>query len=518
MARGLFAGILSGTVVGAVGLGTLSVVTGPVSGPVSEPDAPMVAAGEEITAAPLDAADAAGETPEAPMSAPETDSGAGSDTTPMEAPMEAPAEEAPAEAAAERPAVADATMAEAETPPTVAPPTAPATAPEAAQAITPEAEAPAGEDAPVVAEAPSASATGSPEAPAAPAAPVQPDTDAPVIPESSALPSLQAPSEAVAMAPGEDVAPTLGDSAPSGSTAMQPGAVTPPAAPAQEGAAAAPPAPTEPARIKSDPVTPITDRASNVTTDRLPSISGGADAADEGAGGDTAEVASAPPAGLSLAIERNAVSFDNPEGAPLMAILLRDLPEARGDLGDLGSLPFPVSFVVSADQADVAEAVAFYRGAGAEVLVEVALPEGATPTDAEVTLQAQAAKLTDAVGLLMGLGFQSAGATATQVAEVLSAGGFGLVSVPQGLNTGHKSAVKAGVPAGLVFRELDNDGQSTVVMRRFLDNAAFKARQEAGVIMLGHGRVETVQALIEWSLGNRAKSVALAPISAVLTQ
>ena len=99
---------------------------------------------------------------------------------------------------------------------------------------------------------------------------------------------------------------------------------------------------------------------------------------------------------------------------------------------------------------------------------------------------------------------------------MLSETGHGLVSTPQGLNTGHKLALKEGVAAGLVFRELDNDGQSASVIRRFMDNAAFKARQENGVIMLGHGRVETVQALIEWSLGNRAKSVALAPISAVL--
>jgi polysaccharide deacetylase 2 family uncharacterized protein YibQ len=116
----------------------------------------------------------------------------------------------------------------------------------------------------------------------------------------------------------------------------------------------------------------------------------------------------------------------------------------------------------------------------------------------------------------MGAEFQASGATATQVAQVLVEGGHGLVSLPQGLNTGHKSALKAGVPAGLVFRELDNDGQSPDVIRRFLDNAAFKARQERGVILLGHARAETLQALIEWSLGNRARSVAIAPVSAVL--
>ena len=34
--------------------------------------------------------------------------------------------------------------------------------------------------------------------------------------------------------------------------------------------------------------------------------------------------------------------------------------------------------------------------------------------------------------------------------------------------------------------------------------------------MFGRANVETVQALIEWSLGNRVKSVAMAPVSAIL--
>jgi len=102
------------------------------------------------------------------------------------------------------------------------------------------------------------------------------------------------------------------------------------------------------------------------------------------------------------------------------------------------------------------------------------------------------------------------------VAVILREDGLGLITLPQGLNTGHKAALRGGVAAGLIFRELDNDGQSGAVIRRFMDNAAFKARQNKGVILLGHARAETIQALIEWSLGNRAKSVALAPVSVVL--
>lgn len=53
-------------------------------------------------------------------------------------------------------------------------------------------------------------------------------------------------------------------------------------------------------------------------------------------------------------------------------------------------------------------------------------------------------------------------------------------------------------------------------MRRFLDQAAFKARQEEGVVMLGRLRADTVSALLLWGLQDRANSVALVPVSALL--
>jgi polysaccharide deacetylase 2 family uncharacterized protein YibQ len=57
-----------------------------------------------------------------------------------------------------------------------------------------------------------------------------------------------------------------------------------------------------------------------------------------------------------------------------------------------------------------------------------------------------------------------------------------------------------------------------VVIRRFLDQAAFKAGLESGVIMMGRLRPETVSALLLWGLQDRAGQVALAPISAVLLE
>ncbi|WP_289041289.1 divergent polysaccharide deacetylase family protein [uncultured Aliiroseovarius sp.] len=266
-------------------------------------------------------------------------------------------------------------------------------------------------------------------------------------------------------------------------------------------------------QIKSDPVAPIGDRAEGVTTNRLPTIT--APSTTDESGPDQGFVLTDMP---PLAIDLNATPFDNPEGRPLMSVVLFDQGAGREALGDLNNLPFPVSFIVDARADDAARAIAFYRNAGAEVIIAPTLPEGATPTDAEVIFQAQTPLLDKAVAVFMddGSGFQGDSQLAAQVSEILVASGHGLVSQPQGLNTGHKTALKTGVASGIVFRELDKDGQDAKVIGRFLDNAAFKAGQEDGVIMLGQARVETLQALIEWSLGNRAKSVALAPISALL--
>ncbi len=56
------------------------------------------------------------------------------------------------------------------------------------------------------------------------------------------------------------------------------------------------------------------------------------------------------------------------------------------------------------------------------------------------------------------------------------------------------------------------------MIRRFLDQAAFKAGQEGAVIMLGRLRPDTISALLLWGLQDRANSVALVPVSAVLTR
>jgi polysaccharide deacetylase 2 family uncharacterized protein YibQ len=255
----------------------------------------------------------------------------------------------------------------------------------------------------------------------------------------------------------------------------------------------------------------IGDMAEGVTTNRLPAVgqSDPEQAVDE----------REPTAQDLPPLEKFAADFANPEGKPLMSIVLIDDGSSPIGFDALSSFPYPLSFAVDADWPGAAEAAAKYRAAGFEVLAMADLPEGAGAADTEVAMQAYLEAVPEAVAILEGTesGLQSSREAAEQLAPILLDSGHGIVMHPKGLNTAQKLLSREGVKAATVFRDFDAKGQEATVIRRFLDQAAFKAGQEdGGVIMLGRMRAETVSALLLWGLQDRASRVALAPVSAVL--
>jgi len=77
--------------------------------------------------------------------------------------------------------------------------------------------------------------------------------------------------------------------------------------------------------------------------------------------------------------------------------------------------------------------------------------------------------------------------TVAETVAALAEDGRGLITVSQGLNSSLRIAESEGVPTSVIFRDLDGEGQDTRVIRRFMDQAAFRARQNSGVVLLGHG-------------------------------
>nr|WP_239029968.1 divergent polysaccharide deacetylase family protein [Nereida sp. MMG025] len=185
----------------------------------------------------------------------------------------------------------------------------------------------------------------------------------------------------------------------------------------------------------------------------------------------------------------------------------------------LQSFPYPISFAVDASLPNAAALMQQYRAAGYEVMALTNIPEGTQPSDLEVAVEAYLSSVPEAVGLfeVSGRVVQTDPDLRAQMIDIAADRGLGLLSYQAGLNPLQQDAARSDVPAAVVFRDLDGDGQDASVIRRFLDQAAFRASQEGGVIMVGRVKPETISALLIWGLGQRAARVSLVPISTLLT-
>ncbi|OAN79272.1 hypothetical protein A8B82_07725 [Sulfitobacter sp. EhC04] len=359
------------------------------------------------------------------------------------------------------------------------------------------------------------------------ATPVVPETETPVQ-TTEAEPMPQAPEPETA-----EVTPQADPDTPPAVAEAVPEAETPPAAEAPE----IPPVAETPETAESDapatdsgtrpaigtPAVTLTDRNSGVTVNRPGSATATEDSQQAQAEapaeeGDITPESTVPP------LEAYAQPYPPTDGKPLMGIVLIDdgsgLTSGAQGLAALRSFPYPLSFAVDASKPDAAERMALYREAGFEVVAMVGLPEGAQPSDAETTFNVVLPRLDQVVAVLEAPdgGFQASRDLSDQITAILADTGHGLITQDKGLNTMPKLARKEGVPADPIFRDFDSSGQSATVIRRFLDQAAFKAGQEGAVIMLGRLRPDTISALLLWGLQDRASSVALVPVSAVLTR
>jgi uncharacterized protein len=251
-------------------------------------------------------------------------------------------------------------------------------------------------------------------------------------------------------------------------------------------------------------------KTEGVITNRLPRVGIGQDTAPE----TEVAVADAKP------LDRFARPFENAEGKPLFAIVLIDDGSADLDRQSLAALPFAVSFAIDPLSPEAANHSAIYRAAGQEVLtIATGIAEGAQASDVEVAFQSMEQGLPESVAVMDKIegGFQANRPLSSLVVPVVAAQGRGLLTWDQGLNAADQVARREGLPATVVFRSLDEEGEDRKAIRLSLDRAAFKAAQDGRVTVVGTARPETVAALMEWTVEGRAATVALAPISAAMT-
>ncbi len=204
--------------------------------------------------------------------------------------------------------------------------------------------------------------------------------------------------------------------------------------------------------------------------------------------------------------------------APLMSFILVDDGTMSAAAAALAGLPFDVTIALDPAMAGAADLMARYRADGFEVAVLGSLPEGAVPSDVEIAFESVFQTLPETIAVLdTGAGgLQSDPEVTAQVMDILAAQGRGFVTASQGLNTASRAAEQAGVPAGVIYRDLDADDQDARVIRRFVDQAAFRARQESDVILVGRVRPDTISALILWGTASLNEQVAIVPVSTIL--
>jgi hypothetical protein len=244
-------------------------------------------------------------------------------------------------------------------------------------------------------------------------------------------------------------------------------------------------------------------------------------AAQQGEAGRLPPSGVSPPAdpALRAPISRLARAFSNPQGKPVLAIVLIDRGDPGLDRAALAALPFPLTFVLDPTLPGVAQLAAPYVAAGQEVaMLATAIPPDATAANLEAIFAAHAAALPQAVAVvdLPEGGFQENGPLATRVIPIIKRQGRGLLTYDSGLNAADQIARREGLRGGTILRRTDPKGQAADDTGRVLDSAVIRAAQEGRIAAAVEATPATVAALLEWTDQGRAATVALAPATAVM--
>jgi polysaccharide deacetylase 2 family uncharacterized protein YibQ len=208
----------------------------------------------------------------------------------------------------------------------------------------------------------------------------------------------------------------------------------------------------------------------------------------------------------------------NVEATPagdLIGLILIDESRAA-PLGDL-AVPFTVALAPSAIGAR--ERSAFYRDGGVEILAMLDdLPVEAEPGDVAVAMDGYFSVLNEAIGVLDPLDGRIQGnrSLARPVVDAISETGHALVTYDRGLNSAQQTARRAGVPAATIFRVLDAEQEGVEKIKRYLKRAAFNAARDGSVLVIGHNRPDTITAIVEWALEEKAADLTIVPASQLM--
>jgi len=222
-------------------------------------------------------------------------------------------------------------------------------------------------------------------------------------------------------------------------------------------------------------------------------------------------------------IEAFAVSKVPQEDKPILSIVLVVDEQNQVDIQAIKDLPFPLSLAINITNFEGERLMNLYRSNGFEVAAIVDYPNTASAQEIEDTLISGLNRLDKTFAVIEGSAgnLQKTRARSEQTASILSQSGHGLLVHEKGLNTIVREAQTLGVPVRTIYRDLIEFTGDSRTIRRFLDGAAFRARQEgkdSAIVVTASLHPETLGALLLWSLKNRSQTVTMAPLSQALTQ
>lgn len=231
----------------------------------------------------------------------------------------------------------------------------------------------------------------------------------------------------------------------------------------------------------------------------------------------------AEPLVAGAAVSDHAVEFTGADGKPMMSIVLQDDGSAESLRLGLLALTAPITFGVTSNLSDAAQIAADYRARGYEVAAVLpdegqVFEKGDDPEDFRGILGGSLAAVPNATALMDRVGGPISRDTALMRAafDSLSITGHGLLTHRKsGINSVPDQARAAGVPSEAVYRVIDEDADPNKIAQA-LDRAVLEASKTGKVVVVGRVQPETVTTLFSWLLGSGAKSVTIAPVSALL--
>ncbi len=202
----------------------------------------------------------------------------------------------------------------------------------------------------------------------------------------------------------------------------------------------------------------------------------------------------------------------------IAVILVDDGAQGGAEPDSVAEIGAPVTIGIDPERPGAQALARTYRLSGEEVaILAPAMPDGATPSDVEVSYQGFVQALPESVALIAApdSAVQGDRRAAQHMAALLAPEGRALVTYSRGLNPARQAAERAGVPYAGIVRSLDEAGQDDAAMQRLLDRAAFDAARGGSQVVIGHATPATVAVLKDWIAAGGNEAV-IGPLSAVL--